>query len=73
MALNIKNPEVERLTAELASLTGNTKTGAVGQAVRKELDRIKQEAGTNCGAPGRLTLLLETGVPALTTHSPERS
>jgi antitoxin VapB len=44
MALNIKNPEVERLTSQLAILTGNTKTGAVGQAVRKELDRIKSGA-----------------------------
>jgi hypothetical protein len=62
MALSIKNPEVERLIAELAILTGNTKTGAIGHAARKELDRIRQ--GTDAGGtPGRLTLLLETGLP----------
>ncbi len=49
MALNIKNPEVERLTAQLAILTENTKTGAVGQAVRRELDRLKS------GAPSERT------------------
>lgn len=63
MALSIKNPEVERLIAELAILTGNTKTGAVGHAARKELDRIKRDAGGGRDTPGRLTLLLETGLP----------
>lgn len=60
MALNIKNPEVERLTAQLAILTENTKTGAVGQAVRKELDRLKSEANSAPGTAGLLALLLET-------------
>lgn len=63
MALSIKNPEVERLIAELAILTGNTKTGAIGHAARKELDRIKQGTADTRGTPGRLTLLLETGIP----------
>jgi antitoxin VapB len=61
MALNIKNPEVERLTAQLAILTGNTKTGAVGQAVRRELDRLKSEANPGPGTAGLLALLLEAG------------
>jgi antitoxin VapB len=73
MALNIKNPEVERLIAELAILTGNTKTGAVGHAAQKELDRIKQEATGNRGAPGRLTLLLETGLPSAISDPPDLS
>lgn len=64
MALSIKNPEVERLIAELAILTGNTKTGAVGNAARKELDRIRQD-NTDSRTPGRLTLLLETGLPRI--------
>jgi antitoxin VapB len=72
MALSIKNPEVERLIAELAILTGNTKTGAIGNAARKELDRIKNGAGD--GTPGRLTLLLETGLPpTLGPDSPSSS
>ena len=34
MALNIKDPETERLAAEVAALTGTTKTGAVRYALR---------------------------------------
>jgi hypothetical protein len=45
MTLSIKNQEVERLTEQLAILTGNTKTGAVGQAVREKLDRLKANGG----------------------------
>ena len=38
MALNIRNPEAERLAAELARQTGETKTEAVAQALRERLD-----------------------------------
>ena len=37
MALNIKDPETERLAAEVAALTGNTKTGAIRYALRQVL------------------------------------
>jgi len=37
MALNIKDPETERLAAELAALTGKTKTGAIRYALRQAL------------------------------------
>jgi antitoxin VapB len=37
MALNIKDPETERLAAEVAALTGKTKTGAVRYALRQVL------------------------------------
>jgi antitoxin VapB len=37
MALNIKDPETERLAAELAAQTGTTKTGAVRYALRQAL------------------------------------
>jgi hypothetical protein len=57
MALNIKNQEVVRLTEQLAILTGNTKTGAVGQAVREKLDRIKANGGVE-HLP--VTVLVET-------------
>jgi hypothetical protein len=73
MALSIKNPEVERLIAELAILTGNTKTGAVRHAARKELDRVRRDAGDGRDTPGRLTLLFETGLPPSSEpDSPER-
>ena len=42
MALNIRNRETERLAAELARLTGETKTEAVTKAVRDRLDRVRQ-------------------------------
>lgn len=43
MALNIRNPETERLAAELARRTGETKTEAVTKALRDRLDRVKRE------------------------------
>jgi len=43
MALNIRNPEAERLTAELARLSGETKTDAVIHALRDRLDRVRRE------------------------------
>jgi antitoxin VapB len=46
MAMNIKDPEAERLAAEVAELTGNTKTGAVREALRHERDRLTAAAGT---------------------------
>lgn len=43
MALNIRNPEAERLAEELARLTGGTKTQAVIQALRDRLARLRRE------------------------------
>ena len=39
MGLNIKNDETCQLAAELARLTGDTKTGAVTIALRERLER----------------------------------
>ena len=41
MALNIKNPEVERLAAEVAALTGESKTEAVRQALSERHQRLR--------------------------------
>ena len=41
MALNIRNPETERLAAELSKLTGETKTRAVTEALRERLERVQ--------------------------------
>lgn len=41
MALNIKNPEVERLASEVADLTGETKTEAVRRALSERRDRLR--------------------------------
>jgi len=43
MALNIRNAEAERLAAELARQTGETKTEAVAQALRERLARIRRD------------------------------
>jgi antitoxin VapB len=43
MALNIRNPETERLADELARETGETKTEAVTKALRDRLDRLRRE------------------------------
>ena len=43
MALNIRNPEAERLAAELARRTGETKTEAVTRALRDRLDRLRRQ------------------------------
>lgn len=43
MALNIRNPEAEKLAAALARLTGETKTDAVTKALRDRLTRLRRE------------------------------
>lgn len=40
MALNIKNAEVERLAAEVAELTGESKTEAIRQALADRKERL---------------------------------
>ncbi len=42
MSLNIKNEEACRLAAELARLTGETKTGAITVALRERLERERR-------------------------------
>ncbi|MGH9369073.1 MAG: type II toxin-antitoxin system VapB family antitoxin [Thermoanaerobaculia bacterium] len=43
MAINIRNPEAERLAEELARATGETKTEAVTKALRDRLTRVRRE------------------------------
>src|SRR5207248_5426489 len=42
-ALNIRNPEADKLAAELARATGESKTEAVTKALRDRLVRIRRE------------------------------
>jgi antitoxin VapB len=42
MALNIRNPETEKLASDLAALTGETKTEAVTNALRQRLEQMKR-------------------------------
>jgi antitoxin VapB len=41
VSLNIKNEETYRLVRELADLTGESMTGAVTEAVRERLQRLR--------------------------------
>lgn len=40
MALNIKDPEAERLAAEVARMTGESKTGAIRSALSERKERL---------------------------------
>lgn len=50
MALNIKDAETERLASEIAALTGESKTGAVRQALSERKQRLLLLA--SMGGPG---------------------
>lgn len=41
MALNIKDKETEKLVEEVTEMTGETKTGAVREALRERRDRLR--------------------------------
>jgi len=41
MSLNIKNEEAHRLARELAGATGESMTGAVSEAIRERLERVR--------------------------------
>jgi len=43
MALNIRNPEAEKLATELAKQTGESKTEAVTKALRDRLLRVRRD------------------------------
>jgi len=50
MALNIKNQDTHRLVKELASVTGESMTEAVTEAVRERLDRLRRQQGVGPAA-----------------------
>jgi len=62
MALNIKDKETEELAAEIAERTGDSKTGAVRQALREKRDRLAFESGRGGSRPGDLLRFLETEI-----------
>jgi antitoxin VapB len=64
MPLNIKNAEVERLAAEVARLTGESKTEAIRRALKERRHRLKGRSLDDRRA--RVLRLLEKKVwPAL--------
>jgi antitoxin VapB len=73
MALNIRNPETEKLAAKLASLTGETKTRAVTEALKQRLERVtRRKRGTDSMAD-RLNEIAEhcASLAVLDRRSPE--
>jgi antitoxin VapB len=63
MALNLKDPEVEKLAAEVAEMTGDTKTGAVREALREKRDRLAlSRTSRRRRKPGDLRRFLETEI-----------
>jgi len=61
MALNIKNPEVERLVSELAEATGDSKTETIRQALLAQKARL-QEPVTETARRDRLRRFLDREV-----------
>jgi antitoxin VapB len=47
MALNIKNTSVERLAVEVARMTGESKTAAIGKALEERKRRLKSVPARN--------------------------
>jgi antitoxin VapB len=45
MALNIKDAETEKLAKEVAEMSGDTKTGAVREALRERKERLEGQKG----------------------------
>ncbi len=62
MALSIKDPETEKLAAEVAELAGESKTGAVRQALRERHDRLELERGGKSPRTGDFLRFLETEI-----------
>ncbi|WP_304623076.1 type II toxin-antitoxin system VapB family antitoxin [Synechococcus sp. BMK-MC-1] len=61
MALNIRNPEADRLAAQVACLAGETKTDAVILALKERLQRLSASAiwqGSSSRQPQSRRLLL---------------
>jgi antitoxin VapB len=59
VALNLKNDEVERLAAEVARLTGETKTEAIRRALEERRRRLETPASA---ARVRVQRLLKTKI-----------
>ena len=71
LALNIKNPEADRLARELAARTGETITETVVKALRERLKR--ETAKTPVGLKEEIMAISRRAgrLPRLTDESPE--
>jgi antitoxin VapB len=62
MALNIKDLETEKLAAEVAELTGESKTGAVNRALKERRDRLALGEGERPKKKRNTRRFLETEI-----------
>jgi antitoxin VapB len=62
MPLNIKDEETEKLVAEVAEMTGSSKTGAVREALREKRDRLALQGSGRPRTVEDLTRFLETEI-----------
>jgi antitoxin VapB len=60
MALNIKDKETEELATEVAQMTGDSKTGAVREALRERKQRLQLRGRR--GKPESMQKWLETEI-----------
>lgn len=77
MALNIKNPEVERLVSEVVAITGESKTEAVRRALAERRTRLRLHRA-DAGRDERIRRFLEREVWARVPqeqlgHMPDRA
>jgi antitoxin VapB len=61
MTRNIKNTETEKLAAEVAEMTGETKEDAVREALREKKERLELRSGRQ-GRPRSVQEWLETEI-----------
>jgi antitoxin VapB len=61
MGMNLKSSEAHRLARELAELTGESLTGAVTEAVRERLERVRRGRDADLGE--RLRALRRDAAP----------
>ena len=62
MALSIKNKRVERLAAEVAGMTGETKTEAIARALEDRKNRLADKASANKDRTSKIMDYLEREV-----------
>jgi antitoxin VapB len=65
MALNIKDPEAERLATEVAAMTGETKTRAVRVALEERRERLALRGAASGRAAGLMRFLEEEAWPQI--------
>lgn len=71
MALNIKDPETDRLARELSKATGETVTEAVRNAVRERLARLPRKGKKSVAEELNEIALRCAALPDFDTRTPD--